>query len=280
MALAGLQTDEWAAEPVLKDGVPLWDECDALLRSPAFHRMDAFATLFAETNQQALRGYSTRWTSNPLSNWSRRWEYPYIAAQVARLARRKPRARILDAGSGATFLPWYLQRKYGVDVSCCDTDHSLPRVFTSVNSTMGTAIGFRVADVRDLPYPDDSFDMACCVSVLEHTDDQEQVVRELSRVSGGRVALTFDISLDDTRHMKRGDFRRLLRLAGAGPEIESRLQNPLILTAGSADPALLPWKGPAFIHRLKASVAARRLVPWPPLLTVCCLTMRAGRPAS
>lgn len=90
----------------LRDGVPLKHELDTVLRSEVFLEMEAYSEGFLERNRDVLAGYTAKWgADNPLHSWSRQWEYPYVFGKVAEVVRAHPRARILDAGSGATFFP-------------------------------------------------------------------------------------------------------------------------------------------------------------------------------
>ena len=270
----------------LRDGIPLRSEYAAVLESGDFEDMRAFSEAFVERNRTALGSYIARWgAENPLRSWSRQWEYPYVFGQVAETVRDRPRARILDAGSGATFMPFHLASRFeGTTIACCDTDGSLEDVFASLNRDMDRDIEFTTADIRSLPYDDGSFDIVYCVSVLEHTDGYEDILREFARVSnGGRVAVTFDISLDGTRDMRMEDLDEMLKALPAvfdtDPDlcrtVKSQLSSPGILTTRTVSGDLLPWRGPPILHRLKSSLANRRPVRWPPLLTVCCLS---GRP--
>lgn len=267
----------------LRDGIPFQDEYDALLRSAAFRDMAVFSKAFLERNRGVLGDYIAKWgAENPLISWSRQWEYPFVFAQVAEVVRTHPHARILDAGSGATFLPFYLRHCFrGTTVACCDTDDTLTDVFSSLNRNMNGDIDFSVADIRALPYDDQSFDLVYCVSVLEHTDSYGDILDELRRVSKrGRLAITFDISLDGTRDMRMEHLDRLLKMLAVAfdkcPDLHaavmSQLSNPAIVTTHTVNPHLLPWRGPPLLHRIKSSLANRRLVGWPPVLTFCCLS--------
>ena len=267
----------------LRDGIPLQDEYRNLSQSAAFKDMEEFSEAFLERNRGVLGGYIAKWgAENPFRSWSRQWEYPYVFGKVAEVVRARPRARILDAGSGATFLPFYLRRCFeGTTVACCDADHTLTDVFSSLNHNTNGDVEFSTADIRALPYDDRSFDLVYCVSVLEHTDSYRDILDELSRVSkGGRMAITFDVSLDGTRDMRIEVLDRLLKVLAVTFEndrdlrrtVKSQLSNPAIVTTHAMHPNLLPWRGPALLHRLKSSLVNRRLVQWPPLLTFCCLS--------
>ena len=267
----------------LPDGVPLWGDYETLVESAILRDMDAFSRLFLEANRGVLGSYIGKWgAENPLRSWSRRWEYPYVFGKVAEVVRTRSPARILDAGSGATFMPFYLEDRFaGTTVSCCDSDRTLTDVFQSANRNFGSDIDFQEADLRALPYDDRSFDLVYCVSVLEHTDSYEKILREILRVSNGAIVITFDVCLDGTRDVRMEDLDALLEaLAGAfGKDfrelrrtVRSQLSNPAIVTTCAVDPNLLLWRGPPLLHRLKSSVLNRRLVGWPPSLTVCCLS--------
>ena len=49
---------------------------------------------------------------------------------------------------------------------------------------------FRVADVTDLPFDDDSFDLVLCLEVLEHIPAPRAALDELVRVSRGDVVIS------------------------------------------------------------------------------------------
>ncbi len=86
-------------------------------------------------------------------------------------------AKILEIGKGNGFFSDYL-KKLGYQVTTCDFDKDLgPDV---------------VADIRKLPFPDNSFDLVTAFEVLEHLPfaDVEVALAELKRVSGGRVLIS------------------------------------------------------------------------------------------
>ena len=295
-------------------GIPLKEEYDALLRSATFRHMESFSEGFLTRNRRVLSRYMAKWgVENPLHSWSRRWEYPYVWSRVAEAAKSPPTPRtagcgahveeedegssgtgtgsgggglrVLDAGSGATFLPFYIKHRFDeATVACCDTDPKLTDVFSAMNGIMDSDVEFSVADIRRLPYGDRSFDLVCCISVLEHTRDHEDIIAELARVlvDGGQLVITFDVGLDGTRDMRVQDLERFLKVfssrfrESSAPEsyVMRRLSDPAILTTHAVNARLLSWKGPPVLHRIKSSLVNRRIVGWPPLLTVCCMTGR------
>jgi ubiquinone/menaquinone biosynthesis C-methylase UbiE len=134
-------------------------------------------------------------------------------------------------------------------------------------------LSFEVADGRELPFNDGSFDHAYSVSVLEHIPEpgDEAALRELGRVTkpGGRVVVTLPYAKEyrqdwrdapvyaqqvaGERHFFQRwyDRRRLERFAAAAPELElvsssiSRLAPNLNALYTRTFPLLVPL-GPAF----------------------------------
>jgi ubiquinone/menaquinone biosynthesis C-methylase UbiE len=208
-----------------------------------------------------------------------------VLSRVQQANQDGSRARILDAGSGVTFFPYYLSAQSDTaKICCCDYDETLSEVFEHINSGLSKRVEFSAADLRDLPYANEWFDIIYCISVLEHTGEHERIVEEFFRIlrPGGTLVVTFDVSLDGTRAisvdagsallsrlMKRFDKDKDLSL-----DLHSHLSEPGVLTTLSAqesDASLLPWKFPPLVHRIKASIAARRIVSWPPPVSVFCV---------
>lgn len=90
---------------------------------------------------------------------------------------RDPRDTVLEIGVGNGTVADFL-RKAGVALTTCDFDRRL-------NPD-------HVADVRTLPFADNSFDIVTAFEVLEHIpfEDFERAVRELRRVSRRCVILS------------------------------------------------------------------------------------------
>jgi SAM-dependent methyltransferase len=130
-----------------------------------------------------------------LGHFSRQWEYPYAWANLA-----PARGRLLDAGSGLTFLP-FLFAAAGFDVVCCDADGEglgYADRFDEAARLTGLPVRFARCALEDLPFPDAFFDAVLCVSVLEHVPPpRDAVLASLARATapGGPVVVTCDVDL-------------------------------------------------------------------------------------
>jgi SAM-dependent methyltransferase len=142
--------------------------------------------------------------------WSRRWEYPFVLSNVPRDGAGR---RILDAGSGRTFLPLMLA-KMGYSVEAVDRTRSTGPRLRRAARRQGVSIDFSVQDLERSSLDDASMDVIVCVSVLEHTDDPCKVIVEFDRVlrPGGRLVVTFDVSVDGRRRIDVATTRTLVAL--------------------------------------------------------------------
>jgi SAM-dependent methyltransferase len=101
---------------------------------------------------------------------------------VAALVEVGPR-RVLEVGCGWGALAEWVGRETGADV--CPTDLS-PRM---VELSRERGLDAQVADVQQLPFPDESFDAAIAAWMLYHVPDLDRGLSELARVlaPGGRL---------------------------------------------------------------------------------------------
>jgi SAM-dependent methyltransferase len=113
---------------------------------------------------------------------------------------------------------------------------SIPSV-RYVSSDIDPHVADVQADITDLPFRDDSFDLIVCLHVLEHVPDDKQAVRELYRVlrPGGKAVVQvppspFEETLEDKTVTSPSERERLfgqydhVRLAGA--DYIHRLEEP------------------------------------------------------
>ncbi|MFN2256764.1 MAG: class I SAM-dependent methyltransferase [Candidatus Promineifilaceae bacterium] len=106
-------------------------------------------------------------------------------------------ALVLDAGSGqGRYRDYFDHTRYvGLDLAVGDETWDYSGLDT-------------VGDLREIPFPDDSFDAAVCVQTLEHVNDPFQVIGEIGRVlkPGGRFYLSAPQAWH--QHQKPHDFFR------------------------------------------------------------------------
>ena len=275
----------------LRSGIPSKVEYKLLLESAEFHEMEMFSTQFLANHRSVLARFAKKWVSDPLHQWSRQWEYPFVFGRIESSLTNTGKPRILDAGSGVTFFPYYLKQKINsAEVYCCDSDESLEAIYRVINGSVQSGVEFTRADMRKLPFQDDWFDAVYCISVLEHTDNYEEIIDDFHRVltPGGKLIVTFDISLDGTRDIS---IERAAKLIDAlnkkfdsddptDDALKTDLSNPDIFTTLSAreiDANLLPWKYPAIIYRVRAMMTGKTIGNWPPLLSAYCLSLTKSR---
>jgi len=243
--------------PRLRSGIPLLSELQELVQTREYEEMAKFSDAFLGAHRSALRRYGIRWGSDPLHGWSRRWEYLFVAQAIESWAN----ARSDDAGSGVTFFPYYLcQRIPPANVVCCDSDPVCGRAFADITKRIDASeVSFVNSVLQNVPLESDSLDVVYCISVLEHTDNYSEILREFVRVlrQGGLLLLTFDLSLDEKSSMRLKDACGLLELVKKEftldsdwdpvKELDKIHRTEEILTTDHirrTDPDLLPWKYP------------------------------------
>lgn len=249
--------------PALRAGIPELVEVDEMLRGGLWREIAEFNAAFLERHKTALAGYAWHWGRDPLKFWSRRWEYPFAARAAMEHANRLGRTdlKVCDAGSGVTFFPYLLAARLpGAQVLCCDYAATYGPIFAAVNrNEPHQRVSFTRASLQELPYSDGELDVLCCISVLEHTDQYERIVREVARVlrPGGRFVLSFDLSQDDVFEMQPPQARQMFAVLEelfdvnaqelwtealrAQTEPQKLLCTPTIRRVA---PELLPWKWP------------------------------------
>lgn len=258
----------------LRTGIPLLSELEAHLKSEEYHRHVEFNRVFLEKNDAAMSQYGKLWAKDTFRLWSRRWEYPFVTQRVIRLAQQQNSDgpfRVLDAGSGVTFFPYYLRKELPrSEITCFDSNTSYHPMFAAVNSGMReTKVKFVEGLLQKLPFENDYFDAVCCISVLEHTGNHGEILDEFARVlrPGGLLVLTFDLSLDGKFELPKNVAAELLTAlsnkfsVAPGDDLHkelNRMDDPArerILTTDyirDAQPDLLPWKHPTLkaVHDL------------------------------
>lgn len=238
--------------------IPTIKDYHTLTKSNLFLKMESFSNNFLKDNRHLLAQYGRKWVIDSFHQWSRQWEYPFVFDRILKYSKNKSNSiKILDAGSGITFFPYFIASNIDmVTVTCCDFDQSLNSIFANILCHSRDNVEFMVGDIHKLLCQDNLFDVIYSISVLEHTRDFEAIIKEFKRVlkAEGILILTFDISLDGTvdispqtavkliqtinRYLPKKDLIDIKILMGI-------LKSPDILNTKyirDFDRNLLPWK--------------------------------------
>jgi len=143
-----------------------------------------------------------QWPRNPLREQTRPWEYPYVYINLKHFFDKRPTSHplLLDIGSGFTFFPYCLAR-LGYAVTAIDVDPVTGKIFEAAARKIRQDPGrvdFKLADIRSLPFSDNSVDGIYSISVLEHIPNLRGVLSDIHRVlrDDGVFFLTFDVDLE------------------------------------------------------------------------------------
>jgi len=109
-----------------------------------------------------------------------------IAAFLAPVEGR----RILDVGTGTGRAAIALAKR-GAIVTGVDASAEMLAVAECRAREAGTRVTFARGDAHHLEFPDRAFDAVVCLRVLMHTPDWRASLRELCRVSSGRVVFDY-----------------------------------------------------------------------------------------
>lgn len=78
-------------------------------------------------------------------------------------------------------------------------------------------IEYRVEDARSMSWEDETFDRVYCISVLEHMDNREEVMKAISEIwrvlkKGGLAAITYDSYLKEFPNLKGLSLKKVMNV--------------------------------------------------------------------
>jgi arsenite methyltransferase len=106
-------------------------------------------------------------------------------AELVELCHIRPEMRVLDVGCGIGKTACFLTKRHGCHVVGVDLSARMIGWAEETGRQEGVAnrVEFRVADARDLPFEDESFDVVISESVLSFVSDRRKALREYLRVT-------------------------------------------------------------------------------------------------
>lgn len=125
-----------------------------------------------------------RWFTTPIGSLVKKYETQLILDQLI----PKPGEIILDAGCGTGVFTLDIllsgSQVVGLDIS-------LPMLIQAVKKLKGLPFQMILADILNLPFPENSFDKVISVTALEFIEDVKGAVEELFRVTqkGGSIVV-------------------------------------------------------------------------------------------
>lgn len=136
-----------------------------------------------------------------------------FVARVLRLTNRRERGRALDIGTGPGQMIVKLARHLtrwkfvGVDRSA----HMIAAAAANLAAAgpeLAGRVEFQIADANALPYPDATFDLVFCNSVLHHLAEPERLLAEIARVAKPHGAVLLRDLRRPSRLAHKGHVRR------------------------------------------------------------------------
>ena len=273
---------------MLTSGIPTREEYQRLETTPFHAELLKFSREFEQKCQvgsPSTRDYISKWVKDPFLQWSRRWEYVYVAQRLLQWAATQPTPlKVIDAGSGFTFFPYYLmQTNPGLEIECFDRDPTAGEALLEAAEILGVAPGFRIEDLEGLSLEDQTVDAVYSISVIEHTKDPRKVIDEIDRVlkPGGIFVCSFDISFETrspmhVRHVEElvAHITRVFEPPSDwGPILfESLPADSSIVTTHWDDAAVkagLPWRNPLLVWFYDVLRGRFRSTLYRPM-TFCC----------
>lgn len=267
-------------------GVPKIGQFPSILETDLFHSMKNYSNEYLLRNKSELTNY--KWVKDALNQWSRVFEYQYCFEKLRDIGSEP--FSILDAGSGITFFPFFLSSVYNYSVTCIDDDN-YTETYNSINTNQGSRVNFKQYSLDNVGFPDKSFDSIICVSVLEHTNNYERIIKEFYRLLkiNGVLIVTFDISINNNSWgISKQESVGLLNVLSkyfkvdfTANQLEEALNKDDLYTTKYIykikEFGLLPFPKPSKLGILKNIILGKQKVDKFPDISFCCITAKKDK---
>lgn len=214
-----------------KHGNPaeIWDYIDLLLL-----RLAKLSRRRLNSIEESPDFYNDFFTENDVTVMSAggdlRRDYRAQILRDAAWANMPKGACVLDVGCGTGDNLRYILRE---EASFFGLEYA-PKTAEIARTILGERAAIEVGSATSIPHKSDRFDLALCIEVLEHVEDDEAACHEIARVlkPGGTLILSlpyrhwfpyYFTAMGHIRHYTRSDVVRFLESAGF--EVERFLPN-------------------------------------------------------
>lgn len=143
-----------------------------------------------EINRELLESYDRQYT-DAMTEW-RELGGKYKAENILKVCSGFKFEKVLDCGAGEGSVLQCLDAS-GVFADLYAIEISSSAISQIQQRRLDHFRGVEKFNGYEIPYPDDTFDMAYCAHVIEHVEHPRQLLRELRRVSRFQV---FEVPLD------------------------------------------------------------------------------------
>lgn len=142
-------------------------------------------------------------TKNPVSKFLVK---NFLKTFNGMLSRVDSPKKIVELGTGEGQLIKITQRKFPKS-SIWGSDISKEIIKIAARNLKGKNISLSAQDIHKLSYKSKSFDLVICCEVLEHVDNPKKALREIKRISKGKVLLSVPLEpLWRILNMSRGKY--------------------------------------------------------------------------
>jgi ubiquinone/menaquinone biosynthesis C-methylase UbiE len=239
---------------------------DEYIKSNLFYEMNEYSKEFSRKKNSII--YNIFWIKNSFLHFSRKVEYQFVFSEIDN------NKKILDAGCGITFFPFFLNDKFSdINLDLLDYSKSAEKFYKD------SKFKFINNDLNSIDIKDESYDLIYSISTLEHIETYSHVIRELIRIlkPGGKLIITFDVSFSqhDLINTKNADEfinSTLFQLNNENRNYSLNIDN--LVTSHDFNKHELPWKYPKIFYRVYYSFFKKKKITlWPPKIGIVMMSV-------
>lgn len=151
-----------------------------------------------------------------------------VRAILERVHPIDPEARVLEVGSGAHGLIFFLGAGFGIGVDPLAVEYA--QLFPAWQSNVPTMAAFG----ETLPFPDHSCDVVLCDNVVDHAENPAKIVEEIWRVLAPSGLLYFSVYIHHPIYFVASQVHSFWRMLGVTYEVGPFADHTIHLTLSRA----------------------------------------------